>query len=100
MLDHNKLQVTLRPAFKFYCLLENCLPTEEREWMEAEQVTAMFFEPCKCREARITELQGFLDHMKAKQEECIFQRILHLWHYVLGGGCTVLQHGPTNWVQN
>ena len=59
MLDHNKLQVTLRPVFELYSLLGNYLPTEGREWMEAEQVTAMSFESCKFRKVGITEPQVF-----------------------------------------
>ena len=59
-------------------------------------MTAMSFKPCRCKEAGLTELQGYFNHMEVKQEECIFHRALLVWHFALGGGCAVIQHGPTN----
>ena len=65
--------------------LEKGLPDDISRWMHHHEMGKSSFEPSKHRDSGFRGSHGFLEHLKRKQQNCLYHRALLLWYYVHGG---------------
>ena len=61
--------------------------------MKLQIIKTTIFKPCKCRESEVIGAQGFLNHLKIKQQDYIFHRADLLCYYDLRDLSDMVQYG-------